>query len=112
MQVPMITSSTRSAGTPVRSSNALTQVAPSCAAGTPASAPMKAPIGVLTPVTINDCVLAIVMVLDLAESTHRCVVTRPGLVLRPDRFRLAVLIKLTTVWGQTFKPDAPLDATS
>src|SRR5271166_4555399 len=33
---------------------------------------MKAPIGVLTPVTINDCVLAIVMVLDLAESTHSC----------------------------------------
>ena len=29
MQVPMITSSTRSGGTPVRSSNALMQVAPS-----------------------------------------------------------------------------------
>ena len=66
IQLPMMTSSIWSAGTPVRATRALTQVAPSCVAGTAASPPLMAPIGVRTPATIIASVLAIVMVLDLA----------------------------------------------
>src|SRR5262245_60692012 len=57
----MMTSSTRSGGMPVRSTRDRTQVAPSCGAGTPASDPMKAPMGVLTPATIIVWVFTIVV---------------------------------------------------
>src|SRR5512142_1413005 len=71
-QLPMKTSSIRSTGTPVRATRALTQVAPSWGAGTAASPPIMAPIGVRTPATIIVSVFAIVMVLDLAEPFRNC----------------------------------------
>ena len=70
IQLPMMTSLTWSTGTPVRATRPLTQVAASCGAGTAASPPMKAPIAVRTPATIIASFVAIVMVLDLVESSH------------------------------------------
>ena len=59
--LPMMTSSTRSPGTPDRARSALMQVAPSCGAATEASAPPRAPIGVRTPATIRVPVVSMSM---------------------------------------------------
>ena len=76
---------------------------------------MKAPIGVLTPVTINDSVLAIVMVLDLAEPSQRCGIWPVlGIVCGPGGSCPAVHSSIGTpvAASQTFIPEAVLDAAS